>query len=171
MPDTLCCPGAQCAKAGKKTCFITFDQRLYIKAPSPMRSMFELPSMVACLFGLFPLISFIDVMRYVMFGLLRAQQANLCHEFGSANDVRPCIQPHTARSFPNTAGFGIHPLVLKVNHTALQDLWGCPAWWRCMTDAVEDPGSTIYAKTCSVVTLLPWIWTPSFWFSFSILFH
>ena len=41
----------------------------------------------------------------------------------------------------------------------------------CMADAVQDPGSNIYVKTYSVVTLLPWIRTPSFESSFSILFH
>ena len=65
-----------------------------------------------------------------MFGFLRALQAHLCQEFGSSNDVRPCIQPHTTNSFPNTAGFVFHSLVTKLHRTALQDLWGWPTWWK-----------------------------------------
>ena len=160
-----CYPRAQCDKAGKKTCSITFDQLLYIKEPCTMRSFPELSSVVTCLIGLLPLITIIYVMRYIMFGLLRA----LCQEFGSANDVRPCIQPHIASSF------SIHPLITKLHHAALWDLWRWPAWWnihgRCCTGPRSGyPGSTIYVKTC-VVALLPWIWKPSFGSTFSILSH
>ena len=100
-----------------------------------------------------------------MFTLLRA----LCQEFGSADDVRPCIQPHTVSSFT------IHPLVTKLHHAALQDLWRWSALWkmhgRCCTGPRSDyHGSTIYAKTC-LVTLLPRIWNTSFGSTFSILSH
>ena len=73
----LCYQKTQCDKPGKKTCFITFDQPLYIKVPSIsiIRSIHELSSVVACLVGFPPLISFIDVMIYVMFAPLWAQQA------------------------------------------------------------------------------------------------
>ena len=134
-----------------------------------MRSFPELSSVITYLVGFLPLISIIDVMRYIMFGLLRARQARECQEFGSANDVRPCIQPHIASSF------SIHPLVTKLHHAALRDLWRWPVWWtmhgRCCTGPrIGYPGSTIYAKTC-LVTLLPRIWKPSFESTFSILSH
>ena len=129
-----------------------------------MRSIPQLSSVVAYLVGFLPSIAFIDVMRYVMFELLRAQEARLCQEFGSANDIRPCIQPHSTSSFPNTAYFSIHPLVTKLHHTALQDLWGWLAWWkmhgRCCTGLTSGyPGSTIYAKC--VLTLLPGYESPA----------
>ena len=73
----LCYPSARCDKADNKTCFITFDQPFFIKVPSTMRSIPELSSVVACLVGVLPLISFIDIMRYVMLGLLWSQQARL----------------------------------------------------------------------------------------------
>ena len=43
---------------------------------------------------------------------------------------------------------------------------------RCMADVVHDTGvdTTMYAKTC-LLTLLPWIWKPSFRSGFSILSH
>ena len=90
-----------------------------------------------------------------MFGLIRARQARLCQEFCSANDVSPCIQPHTASSF------SIHPLVTLLHHTALRDLWRCPARWKMHGRCCTGPrsgyrGSTIYAKTCLVI-LLPWM--------------
>ena len=67
--------------------------------------------------------SFIVVIKYVMLGsgLLRALQARIGQEFGSVNDVRPCIQLQTMYSFPNTAGFSIHRLVRKLCHRDLQD--------------------------------------------------
>ena len=99
-----------------------FISKHLLPGPSTIWSIPELSSVVACLVGFLPLIFFIHVMRYVMFRLLRAQPARLCQEFGSANDVRPCIQPYTASSFLNTAGFSINPLVTRLHHTAPQDL-------------------------------------------------
>ena len=96
----LCYLRAQCQE-DLLHLIVTFDQPLYVKAPSTMRSIPELSSVVACLVGFLLLTSFIDVMRYVMSELLRAQEAYLCQKFCSANDIRPCIQPHTASSFPN----------------------------------------------------------------------
>ena len=154
VPDTLhYAIQQQCDKTGKKTCFITFDQPLYIKVPSTMRSIHELSSVVACLVGFLPLTSFIDVMRYVMFQLLWAQQACLCQDFSSANDVRSCIQPHTASPFSNTAGLASIPL----SQTSITHL--CKIYQdgvRCIADAVKDPGVvTICAKHVlgNIVTL------------------
>ena len=145
-----------------------------VPEPSTMRSIPELFSVVACLVGFLPLISSIYVMRYAMFGLSRAQQVRLCHEFGGPDDVRPCIQTYTVGLFPNTAGLSMNPLVTKLHHTALLDLWGWPTWWmmhdRCCTGPRSGYlGSTTNAKTCLVI-LLPWIWKPTFGNSFSILF-
>ena len=168
VPDTLhhAIQEHSVTRLARRPDHITFDQLLYIKAPCTMGSFPELSSVVTCLVGFLPLISIIYVMRYMMFGLLRA----LCQEFGNANDVRSsCIQPHTASSF------SIHPLVTKLHRAALWDLRRWPAWWkmhgRCCTGPRSGyPGSTIYAKTC-LVTLLPRIWKPSFGSTFSILSH
>ena len=130
-------PRAQYDKAGKKTCSITFEQLLYIKVPCIMKSFPELSSVVTCLVGFLPLISIIDVMRYIMFRLLRARQARLCQEFGSATDVRPCIQPvnHTLQA---------HLASILLSQSSITQL--CEIYEdglhgeRCMADAVQDPG-------------------------------
>ena len=60
MPDTVhYAMPVHSDKADKKTCYITYDQPLYIKAPSTMRWISELSSVVACLVDFRPLISFI----------------------------------------------------------------------------------------------------------------
>ena len=136
---------------------------------APWGHSLSCPVWLLCLVGFLPLISIIDVMRYIMLGLLRARQACLCQEFGSGNDAKPCIQPHTASLF------SIHPLVTKFHHAALWDLWRWPTWWnmhgRCCSGPRRGyPGSTNHAKTC-LATLLPRIWKPSFGSTFSIFSH
>ena len=72
----------------------------------------------------------------------RALGVRICQEFSGTNDIRTCIQPCTASSFLDTAGFSIH---------SLQVLW-CSGWAQlcklyedvlhgdhCIADAVEDP--------------------------------
>ena len=72
-----------------------------------------------------------------MFGLIRA----LCEEFCSANDVRPCIQPHTASSF------SIHPLVCEIYE---DDLHGEKMHGRCCTGPRSGyPGSS-FVSTFSI---------------------
>ena len=125
-------------EAGKEICLITLD----------MRSIPELSSVVASLIW-FPSVDIVHrIMRYVMFGFSRVQQAHLCQEFGSVNDVRPCIQPHTASSFPNTTGFSTHLLVTKLQHAALQDPCNEDGMHgeRCMADAVRDLGVVILGQ-------------------------
>ena len=105
-----------------------------------MRSSPELSSVVACLVGFLQLISLINVIIYIMVRLLRAQQACVCQDFGSANDVRPCTQPCTASSFLHSPGFSINPLatkpitqLCKIYEDGLHD-------GKCMKDAVQDLG-------------------------------
>ena len=77
----------------------------------------------------------------------------ICQEFSGTNDIRICIQPCTASSFRDTAGFSIHSLQVlwcpgwDWSCTALQALWGCPAWralysWCCGGPSRGFSGST-----------------------------
>ena len=64
----LCYARAQCDKAGQKTCFVTFDQPLYMKATEIVRSSLELARVVVCLGGFHLLISFMGAIGYIMPG-------------------------------------------------------------------------------------------------------
>ena len=83
----------------------------------------------------------------------RALGVRTCQEFSGTNDIRTCIQPCTASSFLDTAGFSIHSLQVlwcpgwDWSCTALQALWGCPAWgalysWCCGGPSHGFSGST-----------------------------
>ena len=64
----LCYARAQCDKAGQKTCLVTFDQPLYIKATEIVRSSPELASVVVCFGGFHLLMSFMGATGYIMSG-------------------------------------------------------------------------------------------------------
>ena len=147
----LCYARAQCDKAGQKTCFVTFDQPLYIKATEIVRSSPELAYVVVRLGGFHLLMSLMGAIGYIMSG--RALRVRICQEFSGINDIRTCIQPCTASSFLDTAGFSIHSLQVlwcpgwDWSCTALQALWGCPAWgelysWCCGGPSRGFSGST-----------------------------
>ena len=57
-----------CDKAGQKTCFVTFDQPLYIKATEIVSSSHEMASVVFRLGGFHLLMSFMGAIGYIMSG-------------------------------------------------------------------------------------------------------
>ena len=59
---------AQCDKAAQKTCFVTFDQPLYIKATEIVRSSPELACVVVRLGGFHLLMSLMGAIGYIMSG-------------------------------------------------------------------------------------------------------
>ena len=64
----LCYAKSQCHKAGQKTCFVTFDQPLYIKSVEIVKSSPDLSGVVVRLGGFHLLMSFMGAMTYPMSG-------------------------------------------------------------------------------------------------------
>ena len=75
-------------------------------------------------------------------------------------------------SFLNAAGFSINSLVIRLHHTAPQDLWGWPAWWkvhgRCCTGPRSGYNNLCKNVLANIATL---DMKPQLWAQFSILSH
>ena len=101
-----------CDKAGQKTCFVTFDQLLYIKATEIVRSSPELSSVVFLLGGFHLMMSFMGAIGHIMPGsgleeLWESVYANnLVVQMMAGHAYNRALRLH----FLNTAGFGIRPL-------------------------------------------------------------
>ena len=141
---TLCYARAQCDKAGQKTCFVTFDQPLYIKATEIVRSSPGLACVVVSLGGFHLLMSLMGAIGYIMSG---SGLQELWESIYARNSVVQIISGHACNR-----ALRAHFLTQQ----ALASILWCPlmSWMRlklhssassmrmsCMgsTDAVEDP--------------------------------
>ena len=88
----LCYARAQCDKAGQKTCFVTFDQPLYIKATEIVRSSHELACVVVRLGGFHLLMSLMGAIGYIMSG---SGLQELWESVYAKNSVVHMISGHT----------------------------------------------------------------------------